>query len=118
MLVFRKQLCVVDDSIGLVEVGEQIQSSGSAIPSVRLVFYPHEGFLDGAQKLLTKGSVYVLKAVECKRGCIVIVADGRCFRSGGVCQDDGCCSGTGMGHDPCCQEGRIDSGGEGVVDVS
>ena len=34
--------------VGLLQVGEQIQCTGSAIPSVRLVLDPYEGVLDGA----------------------------------------------------------------------
>ena len=41
-LVIREPLCVGDDGIYLIEVGKQIQRAGSAIPSVRPVFYPYE----------------------------------------------------------------------------
>ena len=79
---------------------------------------PHEFFLDGAQKLLMKGAVYVSKDVECQRGCVMSVTDGRCFGSGGACQDDGCCSGIGRGDNLCCHEVRVDGGGEREAEVS
>ena len=66
-------------------MGEKTQRAGSALPLVRTVFHPHEVFLDGAQKLLTKGVVNVPKGVGCKRGCVVSVVDGRCFVFGGAC---------------------------------
>ena len=80
---------------------------------VRPVFNLHEVVLDGAQKLLTKGAVNVPKVLECKRGCVVSIADGRCFGSGGACRDDGHCSRIRRGHKPCCREGRVDGGGKG-----
>ena len=40
VLVVYKPVCVGDDIVGLVEVGKQIQRSGSAIPSAWPVFYP------------------------------------------------------------------------------
>ena len=63
-LVVCKPVGVGDDSVGLVQVGEQIRRAGSAIPSVWHVFYPHKVVLDGSQKLLMKGAVYVPKVVE------------------------------------------------------
>ena len=63
---------------------DQIQCTGSAIPSVRLVLDPHEGVLDGAYKLLTKGAVDVVEVVERQLYSGVCVADGRCFGSDGV----------------------------------
>ena len=47
-LVVRKPVCVGDDGVGLVEVGKQIQRDGSAIPSLRHVFYPYKVVLDGS----------------------------------------------------------------------
>ena len=40
-LVVCKPVYVGDDSVGLVELGKQIQRNESAIPSVRYVFYPY-----------------------------------------------------------------------------
>ena len=70
-----------------------------------------EVVFDGAHKLLTEGVVHLLKHVE--RDCfrVVSVAEGCCFESSGTCQDDKRCSGIGRGHDLCCQECCIDSGG-------
>ena len=77
VLVVRNPVGVGDDSVGLVEVGEQIQRYGSAIPSVRPVFYLHEAVFGSAHKFLTKGVVYVLKSVKRRCGRVVSVMDGR-----------------------------------------
>ena len=99
-------------------MGKHIQSSVSAIPSVRPVFYPYGVFLDGTHNCLPKGTVYVPKFVESKRGHVVIVADGRCFGSSGTCRDDRVHSGIGRGDDPCFQEDSVDGGGEVKAKVS
>ena len=99
-------------------MGKQIQHDGYAIPSVRPVFYPFEVFLDGAQKFLPKGAVYIPKCIESKRCRVVGIADRRCFGSGGACRDDGHRSGIGRGYDPCCREVCVDGGGEGEAKVS
>ena len=99
-------------------MGKQIQRAGSAILSVRPVFYPYEVVLDGAHKLLLKGTVYIPKCVERKRGRVVSVTYVRYFRSGGAFRDDGHRSRIGRGHDPCFQERCADSGGEGDAKVS
>ena len=101
-LVVREPVGVGDDGVGLVQVVEHIQSDGSTIPSMWPVFDPHEVFLDIAQKLMTKGAVYVSKGVERQHGRVTNVADGRCFRSGDAFQDDGRCSKIWRGDDPCC----------------
>ena len=117
-LVVHNPVSVGDDDVGLVEVGKQIQSDGSAIPLVRPVFYPNEVVLDGAHKLLTKVVVYIPKGVESKRGRVVSIADGRYFGSDSACREDRRCSGIGRGHGPCFREGCIDGGGEGEAKVS
>ena len=117
-IVFHEPVYVGDDGVGLVKLGEQIQRAGSAIPSVRPLFYPHKVVLDGAQKLLTKGAVYVPKVVEHKRVRVVSVADGCCFMSSGACWDDGHRPGIWRGHYPCCREGCVDSGVKGEAKVS
>ena len=61
---------------------------------------------------MAKGAVDMVESVECQRGRVVCVADGRCFGYGGACSDDGRCSGIGRGDDSCCQKGSIDGGGE------
>ena len=99
-------------------MGEQIQCTGSAIPAVRLVIDPHESVLNGAYKLLAKGAVNVVEGVERQRRRVVRVADGHYFWSGGACQDDERCYGIGWWEYSCCRKGRIDGGGEGVVQVS
>ena len=47
-LVVSKSVGVGDDSVGLLEVVEQIQHAGSTISSVRPVIYPHKVVLAGA----------------------------------------------------------------------
>ena len=47
-LVVRDLVGVRDHGVGHIQVGEQIQCTGSATPSVRLVLDPHGGVLDGA----------------------------------------------------------------------
>ena len=109
-LVVREPVGVGYDSLGLVQLFEKIQAPGSALPLVWPVFDPHKVVLDGAQKLLNKGAVYVLKGVERQCGRVVSVADGRCFRSSGACRYDGRCSGIGRGGYLCCREGCKDGG--------
>ena len=77
LIVVRETFSIGDNGVGFVEVGEKIHLAGSAIPSVRPVFYPHKVVLNSAQKFLTKGAVYVSKGVEQKHGRIIIVVDGR-----------------------------------------
>ena len=89
LLVVRDPVGVRVHSVGLVQVGEQIQCTGSAIPSVRFVIDPHESVLDGIYMLLAKGAVDVVESVERQRGRVMHVADVHCFVSGGACQDDG-----------------------------
>ena len=116
-LVVHEPVRVGDYGLGLVEVGKQIQRARSAIPSVWPVLYPYKVFLDGSHKFFPKGTIHVLKGVEGECCRVVMISDVHCFESGGACQDDGRCSGIGRGHNPCCQEGRIDGGGEGEVKV-
>ena len=118
MLVVCEPVCIGDDIVGLVEVGKQIQSAGSVIPSVRPVFYPYKIVLKGAQKLLLKGAVYVPKCVESKCCRVMNVAYGHYFKSGGACQYYKRRSGIGREHNMCCREGRVHSRGEGEVKVS
>ena len=47
-LVVREPVIVRDHGVGILQVGEQIQCTVSAITSVRIVIDPHEGFLDEA----------------------------------------------------------------------
>ena len=110
-LVVHNPVSVGDDDVGLVEVGKQIQSDGSAIPSVRPMLDPEKVVLGGAHKLLPEGAVHVLKHVERKCCRIVCISDGRCFGSGGACWNDRRCYRIGRGHNPCCQESRVE--GEG-----
>ena len=117
-LVVRKPVKVGYDGVDIIQVGEQIQCAGSAIPSVWPVFDLHEVVFDGAHKLTMKGMVCVPKGVKRQSGRVVSVADGRCFRYGGACQDDGCSSRIGRGDNLCCQEGCVYGGGEGVAEVS
>ena len=100
-LVVHDPVCVGDDGIGLVEVGKYIKSAGSAMPSVRPMFYLNEVVLNGAYNLFPKGAVYVQKGVESKRGYVLSVVNGFYFGSSGACQDDRRRSGIGRGHDPC-----------------
>ena len=100
-LVVRDPVCVGDDGVGIVEVGKKIQCAKSDIPLVQPVFYLYEVVLEGSQKFLPKGKLYVLKCVESQRGGVVGVANGRCFGSGGACRDDRRHYGIGRGHDPC-----------------
>ena len=99
-------------------MGKQIQSSGSAAPSVRPVLDPDEVFLYGAQKLLLEGAGHVLKRVEHECFRVVCVSDGRCFGSGGAFWYDRHCSEIRRGHDSCCQDVCVDGGGEGEVQVA
>ena len=117
MLVICNPVCVRDYSVGLVEVGKHIQRARSTIPSVRLVFYPHEVVLDVAHKLFLKGAVYVLKGVKRENGRVVSIIDGRCFGSGGDFRDDRRRSGIGRGKNPCFQKGCLDGGGKGEAKV-
>ena len=111
-LVIRNPVCIGYDGVGLVELDKQIQRDGSAIPSVRPVFYPYKVVLNSAQKLLPNGAVYVPNFFESKRRCVVSVADGLCFGSGGACQDYRRRSVIGRWHNPCCREGHVDGGRE------
>ena len=47
-LVVCKTVGVRDHGVGLVQVGEQIQCTGSAIPAVRLLLDQNKGVLNGA----------------------------------------------------------------------
>ena len=85
---------------------------------MRLVLDPQEGVLDSAKKLLEKGAVNAVEGDERQRLRVVRVADGRCFGSGGACQDDGRCFGIERGDDSCCRKRCIDGGGEGEAQVS
>ena len=82
---------------------------------MRPVLEPDKVVLNGAQKFLLKGAVHVLKHFERKCCRVMSLSEGRCFGSGGACQDDGHCSGIGRGHDRYCQEGPVYGGGEGEV---
>ena len=63
---------------------EQLQRTGSAIPSVQLVFDSLELVFDSAKKLLSQGEVDVGKVVEIQHCRVIRVADGHCFVSGRV----------------------------------
>ena len=78
---------------------------------------PCKVVLDGAHNLLPEGAVHVLKRVQGECFRVMSVSDRRCFGSSGACWDDGCRSGIGRGHYPCCLEGRVDGGGEGESQV-
>ena len=47
VLVVCKPVCFGDDGVGLVEVGEQMQHTGSAVHLVRTVFYLQKVVLHG-----------------------------------------------------------------------
>ena len=113
MIVVCNPVGVCDDHIRRINVGEHIQSSGSAVSQVQPVEDTDEVFLDGAQKLLAEGAVHVLEHVEGNRCCVVGISYARRFQSGGACRDAGRWSIIGWVHGQCRQEGCLYSGGEG-----
>ena len=116
-LVVCEPVHVGDYGVGIVEVGKQIQYDGSAIPLVRPVLDPYKVFLYDHQKLFPEGAVHILKGVEGECCCVVSISDGHCFGSCGALQDYRRRFRIGRGHDPCFQEGCIDSAGEGEAQV-
>ena len=117
-LVVRDPVGVRYDSVRIVDMGQQIQRTGSAVPAVRLVEELEEHVFDGAKKLLAQGAIHVREGLEgeCRR--VVCVSDGRCF--GAVCagRDDRSCAGIERGDDSCGLEGGIYGGGEGEAQVA
>ena len=98
-------------------MGQQIQLSGSAVPTVRLVEHSKERVVNSAEKLLAQRAVDVREGVEGKHCHVVCVLDGRCFEAGHAVRDDGHSAGIERREDSCGQEGGIDGGGEGEAQV-
>ena len=91
-LVVLKPVGVKDDSVHHIKVGQQIQSAGSDVPTVRLVEHSKEHVVDGAKKLLAERAVDVREGVKGERRHTMGVLDGRCFRDGRAGRDDGRCA--------------------------
>ena len=69
VLVVSEPVRVRNHGIRLIQVGDQIQRTGSAVSQVLPVQYTKEVVFDGAQKLLEEGVVHVLEVFErnCRR---------------------------------------------------
>ena len=103
----REPVSVRYDGVRLVEMGQKIQHTGSAISAVRLVDDSEERVFDGAKKMLAQGAVDVRESVEGKRHRVMCVSDGRSFGAGRAGRDDGRCAGIERGDYFCGQEGGI-----------